>query len=82
MLHEAAQKRHSDVCMGNMVIRYSRFVSGWRELAKIGPIVRIAPNEVAIADPEAVRTIYSAHSCFTKASPPPRRTESHLTDTC
>ncbi|EUC31177.1 hypothetical protein COCCADRAFT_101960 [Bipolaris zeicola 26-R-13] len=33
---------------------------------KYGPIVRIAPNEVAIADPEAIRTIYSAQSGFTK----------------
>ncbi|EUC39786.1 hypothetical protein COCMIDRAFT_110588 [Bipolaris oryzae ATCC 44560] len=31
-----------------------------------GPIVRIAPNEVAIADPEAIRTIYSSYSGFTK----------------
>ncbi|KAF3031644.1 hypothetical protein E8E12_000748 [Didymella heteroderae] len=28
--------------------------------------VRIAPNEVAIADPEALKTIYSAHSGFVK----------------
>ncbi|EOA88692.1 uncharacterized protein SETTUDRAFT_106678 [Exserohilum turcica Et28A] len=33
---------------------------------KYGPIVRIAPNEVAIADPEAIRTIYSPHSGFIK----------------
>jgi hypothetical protein len=31
-----------------------------------GPIVRIAPNEVAIADPNALKTIYAAHSGFTK----------------
>jgi len=32
----------------------------------VGPIVRIAPNEVAIADPEAIKTIYAAHTGFTK----------------
>ncbi|KAF3031966.1 hypothetical protein E8E11_001884 [Didymella keratinophila] len=38
-----------------------------RRLHRIyGPIVRIAPDEVAIADPEAIRTIYAAHSGFTK----------------
>ncbi|RAR15515.1 pisatin demethylase [Stemphylium lycopersici] len=32
----------------------------------MGPIVRIAPDEVAIADPEAIRTIYGAQSGFAK----------------
>lgn len=31
------------------------------------PIVRIAPNELAIAGPKAIKTIYSIHSGFTKA---------------
>ena len=31
-----------------------------------GSIVRIAPNEVAIADPTAIKTIYSISSAFTK----------------
>ncbi|KAI4657680.1 uncharacterized protein J4E78_006068 [Alternaria triticimaculans] len=30
------------------------------------PIIRIAPNEVAIADPTAIKTIYSISSGFTK----------------
>ncbi|CAN9187219.1 unnamed protein product [Alternaria alternata] len=34
--------------------------------ARYGPIVRIAPNEVAIADPTAIKTIYSVSSGFTK----------------
>ncbi|CAK7216664.1 hypothetical protein SCUCBS95973_002883 [Sporothrix curviconia] len=34
--------------------------------AQLGPIVRIAPNEVAIADPEAIKTIYGINSGFTK----------------
>ncbi|KAI2477912.1 CypX Cytochrome P450 [Pyrenophora tritici-repentis] len=33
---------------------------------RYGPIVRIAPNEIAVADPEAIRTIYSSHSGFVK----------------
>lgn len=33
---------------------------------KYGPIVRIAPNEVAIADPNAVKVIYSTGGGFTK----------------
>ncbi|KAK4185186.1 putative cytochrome P450 pisatin demethylase-like protein [Podospora australis] len=33
---------------------------------KYGPIIRIAPDEVSIADPSAVQTIYGAHSGFTK----------------
>ncbi|KAH7126509.1 cytochrome P450 [Dactylonectria estremocensis] len=38
-----------------------------RELhAKLGPIIRIAPNEVAIADPEAIKVIYAVNSGFTK----------------
>ncbi|KAK1914917.1 hypothetical protein P3342_010908 [Pyrenophora teres f. teres] len=31
-----------------------------------GPIIRIAPNEIAVADPESIRTIYSSHSGFFK----------------
>ncbi|KAH8801441.1 cytochrome P450 [Xylogone sp. PMI_703] len=38
-----------------------------RELhRKYGKIVRIAPNEVSVSDPEAVRVIYSVNSGFTK----------------
>jgi hypothetical protein len=38
-----------------------------RELhKKLGPIVRIAPNEVAISDPQAVKVIYSTGGGFTK----------------
>jgi hypothetical protein len=33
---------------------------------KYGPIVRITPNEVAIADPEAIKVIYSTGGGFTK----------------
>ncbi|CAK7201538.1 hypothetical protein SEUCBS139899_004244 [Sporothrix eucalyptigena] len=33
---------------------------------RLGPIVRIAPNEVAIADPDAIKTIYGINSGFTK----------------
>ncbi|RAR15793.1 pisatin demethylase [Stemphylium lycopersici] len=33
-----------------------------------GKIVRIAPNEVVISDPEAIKAIYSAHSRFTKVT--------------
>jgi len=35
---------------------------------KYGPIVRIAPNEVAIADPAAVKVIYSTGGGFTKGT--------------
>lgn len=31
-----------------------------------GPIVRIAPNEVSISDPEALKTIYAVKTGFTK----------------
>ncbi|KAJ5389697.1 Cytochrome P450 E-class group I [Penicillium cataractarum] len=34
--------------------------------AKYGRIVRIAPNELAISDPEAIKTIYGVNSGFTK----------------
>jgi cytochrome P450 len=33
---------------------------------KYGPLVRIAPNEVAVADPSAIKTIYNIKSGFTK----------------
>jgi hypothetical protein len=33
---------------------------------KYGPIVRIAPNEVVISDPAAVKVIYSTGGGFTK----------------
>ena len=34
--------------------------------ARYGPIVRISPFEVAISDPEAIKTIYGHTSGFTK----------------
>ncbi|KAH7371279.1 cytochrome P450 [Pyrenochaeta sp. MPI-SDFR-AT-0127] len=34
--------------------------------ARFGSIVRIAPDEIAIADPEAIKVIYAIHSGFTK----------------
>ena len=34
--------------------------------AKYGPIVRITPFEVAISDPDAIKTIYGHTSGFTK----------------
>jgi len=40
--------------------------SGILLLTVQGPIIRIAPNEVAIADPTAIKTIYSISSGFTK----------------
>ncbi|RYO45162.1 hypothetical protein AA0116_g13383, partial [Alternaria tenuissima] len=52
-----------------LVIDVARGKSGetQRRLHRIyGPIVRIAPDEVAIADPEAIRTIYGAQSGFAK----------------
>ena len=33
---------------------------------KYGPLVRIAPNEVSVADPSAIKVIYSIKSGFTK----------------
>ena len=35
-------------------------------MLNIGPIVRIAPKEVLIADPEALKVIYALRSGFTK----------------
>ena len=32
----------------------------------IGTIIRIAPNEISVADPSAIKTIYSSNSGFTK----------------
>ena len=37
--------------------------------AKYGPIIRISPFEVAISDPEAIKTIYGHTSNFTKVPP-------------
>jgi hypothetical protein len=37
--------------------------------AKYGPIIRISPFEVAISDPEAIKTIYGHTSNFTKVLP-------------
>ena len=34
--------------------------------AKYGPVIRITPFEVAISDPEAIKTIYGHTSGFTK----------------
>jgi len=39
---------------------------------KYGSIVRISPNEVVIADPQAVRVIYSTGGGFTKGISPLR----------
>lgn len=36
--------------------------------AKHGPIVRISPNEIVIADPSAIKTIYGHKSGFTKVN--------------
>lgn len=33
---------------------------------RYGPLVRIAPNEISVADPEAVKIIYSIKTGFTK----------------
>ncbi|KAH8591216.1 cytochrome P450 oxidoreductase [Bisporella sp. PMI_857] len=44
--------------------------------AKYGPIIRIAPNEVAISDPAALKTIYGIKSGYTKV-----RSFSHEVDT-
>jgi hypothetical protein len=33
---------------------------------KYGQLVRIAPNEISVADPHAIKTIYSIKSAFTK----------------
>jgi len=35
---------------------------------KYGPFVRIAPNEIAIADPQAIKVIYSTGGGFTKGT--------------
>lgn len=35
-----------------------------------GPIVRIAPNEYSIDDPESVQLIYGARGAFPKVSSP------------
>lgn len=35
--------------------------------AKYGPVVRIAPDEVSVADPEAIRKIYGAGNKFRKS---------------
>jgi hypothetical protein len=35
---------------------------------KYGSIVRIAPNEVSISDPEAIKVIYSTTGGFTKGN--------------
>jgi replication-associated recombination protein RarA len=63
-----------------MVSTYGQSASGLRKLISIGRVIRIAPNEVAIADPEAVRTIYAAHSGFTKAGPPKPCTKENFTE--
>jgi hypothetical protein len=34
----------------------------------VGPIIRIAPNEVAISDPASIKEIYSINSGFTKVT--------------
>jgi hypothetical protein len=36
--------------------------------AKYGPIIRISPFEVAISDPDAIKTIYGHTSQFTKVN--------------
>ena len=35
-----------------------------------GPIVRIAPDQVVMQDPDALKTIYGPHSGFTKVINP------------
>ena len=54
------------------VVRGGSFDKVARRLhAKHGPVVRIAPNEVSISDPEAMRIIYGIKSKFTKVLPVP-----------
>jgi hypothetical protein len=46
---------------------YEYFSQGWLTSANAkGPLVRIAPNEVSVSDPAAVKIIYNIKSGFTK----------------
>ena len=54
--------------MPDMVTNTARSLLSFHLLTTQGPIIRIAPNEVAIADPNAIKTVYSINSGFTKAS--------------
>jgi hypothetical protein len=52
--------------------KYGSRPSLWRrtwKLTVIGPVVRIAPNELAINDPQYIKKIYGINSGFTKVSP-------------
>lgn len=64
---EAVPKRCNGIYMRDTVSSNNQNAYA-AEIDDVGPIIRIASNEVAIADPEAIRTIYSAHSGFTKVS--------------
>lgn len=45
-----------------------RLVAGTQELISAGPIVRVAPKEVSLADVDSLRTIYNIKETFLKTS--------------
>ena len=53
-------------CIRNMVLLLPQIAFSVLEPTSIGPVVRIQPNEVSIAYPEAISTIYGAHTEFLK----------------
>ena len=44
-------------------------ITPYMTILNVGPMVRIAPKEVLIADPEALKVIYALRSGFTKVPP-------------
>lgn len=55
-----------------LIVYRGKAPSNYRRLhEKYGPIVRVGPNEVSVADPTMIPIIYGIGSKFTKVSNPP-----------
>ena len=56
-----------EICMANWVILMANCIAPKKLIRRLlGTTVRIAPNEVAVSDPEAIRVIYGAKPIFAK----------------
>jgi hypothetical protein len=63
------------------MVRHPQHTYGLRFIKPFltGHIVRIAPNELSISDPEAIKTIYGVNSGFIKVSTSERKKENKRT---
>lgn len=63
-----------------MVNPFLEEMSSLRLTARLGKVVRIAPNEVSISDPKAIAVIYPFRGGLGKVSYPQRKSDVHKAD--